>query len=120
MKVILSFLISVSVLVMSFSRSMIYFSYQANKKYISKHLCENRTKPQLHCNGKCQVIKKMNEENKKQNHPTSAQNNFELQWFARQKTGFDFSLHYCGQITYYYFTETVTPPYFSFFHPPCV
>ena len=98
---------------------MIYFSYEINKEYISIHLCENRNKPQMHCNGKCHVMKKMNEENKRENHPATAQNNFEVQWFAWQKTDFDFSLYYSGQVMYCYLRGTVNPPSFSFFHPPC-
>lgn len=33
--------------------------YEANKTYISKALCENRNRPQLHCDGKCVLAKKL-------------------------------------------------------------
>lgn len=33
--------------------------YQVNKTYIAKNLCENRSKPKMHCNGKCQLRKKL-------------------------------------------------------------
>jgi len=33
--------------------------YQANKAYIGKELCENRDRPQLHCDGKCILAKKL-------------------------------------------------------------
>ena len=33
--------------------------YQVNKTYIAKNLCENRNKPKMHCNGKCQLRKKL-------------------------------------------------------------
>ncbi len=31
--------------------------YHLNKEYIARNLCENRDKPEMHCNGKCQVKK---------------------------------------------------------------
>ncbi|WP_333875469.1 hypothetical protein [Flavobacterium sp.] len=33
--------------------------YIINYDYISKVLCENKTKPELHCNGKCQLMKEL-------------------------------------------------------------
>ncbi len=33
--------------------------YIVNYDYISKELCENKTKPELECNGKCQLMKEL-------------------------------------------------------------
>lgn len=33
--------------------------YVVNYDYISKVLCENKAKPQMKCNGKCQLMKEM-------------------------------------------------------------
>lgn len=33
--------------------------YFVNYDYISKELCENKTKPELLCNGKCQLMKEL-------------------------------------------------------------
>ncbi|MGK4567138.1 hypothetical protein [Flavobacterium sp. 3HN19-14] len=33
--------------------------YAANYDYISKVLCVNKEKPQLHCNGKCHLMKEL-------------------------------------------------------------
>lgn len=33
--------------------------YEANKQYIAEQLCENRDKPELHCNGQCVLMKKL-------------------------------------------------------------
>lgn len=33
--------------------------YIVNYDYISKELCENKAKPELQCNGKCQLIKEL-------------------------------------------------------------
>jgi len=34
-------------------------SYMANYDYITKVLCENKAKPQIHCNGKCHLMKEL-------------------------------------------------------------
>ena len=33
--------------------------YQVNKAYITQQLCENRSNPQLHCNGHCYLSKQL-------------------------------------------------------------
>lgn len=35
--------------------------YNLNKDYIARVLCENRDKPQLHCDGKCYLARRLNE-----------------------------------------------------------
>ncbi len=45
-------------------------NYAWNYAYISTVLCENKDKPQMHCNGKCYLakqVKKSSEQNSKQN-----------------------------------------------------
>jgi len=34
-------------------------SYMANYEYIVKELCENKAKPQMHCSGKCHLMKEL-------------------------------------------------------------
>ena len=36
-----------------------YLEYYANQKYIATHLCVNRDKPWMHCDGKCYLHKKL-------------------------------------------------------------
>jgi hypothetical protein len=43
----------------NFSRLYLYAAYELNKSYIASTLCENRDKPQLHCNGRCFLAKKI-------------------------------------------------------------
>ncbi|WP_282637373.1 hypothetical protein [Sphingobacterium thalpophilum] len=33
--------------------------FQVNRDYITQVLCENRDKPQMHCNGQCALMKKL-------------------------------------------------------------
>ncbi len=41
------------------SRFYIYAGFKLNRSYIAKNLCENRSRPWLHCNGKCYFMKKI-------------------------------------------------------------
>jgi hypothetical protein len=59
-------------LVMSqtFSTWFVVISFRLNRDYIAKNLCENRNRPALRCKGNCVLMKKMQEEEKKeQNQP---------------------------------------------------
>ncbi|KGO84126.1 hypothetical protein Q762_02540 [Flavobacterium cauense R2A-7] len=45
-------------------------SFMVNYDYIAKELCENKTKPELHCNGKCYLKKELAKASENTN-PTS-------------------------------------------------
>lgn len=45
--------------------------FKLNRKYIAKVLCENRNRPQIHCNGKCYLAKKLKQQQEKQDKETS-------------------------------------------------
>ncbi len=38
---------------------LIITAFYANQTYIANNLCENRDKPQLHCNGQCILMQKL-------------------------------------------------------------
>lgn len=104
-----------------FSRVVVMVDYQANKEYIMEFLCINRDKPELKCEGKCQLTKKL-----KAQHDTDKQANE-----RGQKQEVQFNL-YCQSIDTFsarHFTSIVSYPsvytcghtsvaYHSIFHPP--
>jgi hypothetical protein len=51
-------------LAQSFSGQLMMLGYYANRTAFAKN-CENKAKPAMHCNGKCQLMKKMQQEDKK-------------------------------------------------------
>jgi hypothetical protein len=55
----------VSLMTETFNKGFIIVEFLANRKYISENLCVNKNKPQMHCCGKCQLSKRMSQENKK-------------------------------------------------------
>jgi hypothetical protein len=59
LKKILVILLTLLVFIQPLSKVWIFVSFKINQDYISKNLCENRAKPILKCNGKCQLMKKL-------------------------------------------------------------
>ncbi|RAJ05167.1 hypothetical protein LX64_02321 [Chitinophaga skermanii] len=39
---------------------LLLLEYNLNQAYIAANLCENKNKPQMHCNGKCHLKKQLN------------------------------------------------------------
>ncbi|HCN83038.1 MAG TPA: hypothetical protein DIT07_05370 [Sphingobacteriaceae bacterium] len=60
------FLLIITVLTANFSNSLIYAGFDLNQKYIASQLCENRDKPEMHCNGKCYLAKKVKQAEEKE------------------------------------------------------
>ena len=70
---ILLLLCSVS---MNLSGLFVFAGFEINSSYIAKELCVNKNKPELHCNGKCFLMKKLKlaeEKEKKQESSTQYQ-----------------------------------------------
>lgn len=62
-------------LAQTFNQGFIELSYVVNRASFEKN-CENKYRPALHCNGKCQLMKKLKEEEKKdQRNPERKQEN---------------------------------------------
>lgn len=66
MKGIISILLALLILLQSFSKVWIIFSFKINQDYIAKVLCINRDKPELHCNGKCFLMQRIRAEEEKE------------------------------------------------------
>ncbi len=53
----------------TFNKSLLFMSYYANPAAFAKN-CVNKGRPMMHCNGKCQVMKKMQQEEQKEKENT--------------------------------------------------
>lgn len=62
MKFVLVPLLIFLMLAQSFGKCFVVIEYNLNKDFIAKNLCVNKAKPKMHCNGKCQMMKKLAEE----------------------------------------------------------
>jgi cell shape-determining protein MreC len=58
-------LIMLAFLAQTFSKSFIVADYYMNTGSFAKN-CVNKAKPKMHCNGKCQMMKKLKEQEKKE------------------------------------------------------
>jgi hypothetical protein len=53
--------------------------FEFNRDYVARELCVNRDKPQLHCNGKCYLIKKLKQAQDKEEQETRQIQKIQLQ-----------------------------------------
>ncbi|EDM36804.1 hypothetical protein PBAL39_18059 [Pedobacter sp. BAL39] len=51
--------ILLSLLTVNFASLFVFAGFELNKQYIADRLCVNKNKPELHCNGKCYLMKKL-------------------------------------------------------------
>lgn len=64
MKAIATILLLAILLVQVFNKWLIITGFNLQKSYIIENLCENRTRPSMHCNGNCILMKKLNQQEK--------------------------------------------------------
>lgn len=60
----LSYILILLILSSGFTRFYFYVGYELNKNYIATVLCENINKPELKCDGKCYLSKKIKQAEK--------------------------------------------------------
>src|SRR4051794_9959605 len=121
MKGVAAVLLMVLFSVQTFSKWVWELDYQLNKTYITSNLCINKAKPQLHCNGKCQLAKKLaEEENKSKTSGTaSLKNDASTVFFKQDIEAPDLSLHNAHhKHQSVYLAEPCTAESPSVFHPP--
>lgn len=112
-----------AVLLPTFSRWGTIAYFQLNKEYIAKVLCENRGRPELHCNGQCFLARRLEAQQQKQDQQTTerVQNTPVLQLFTPPLIRFDFLLN--GQdprstTTFLYQLSHYSAPLAALLHPP--
>lgn len=105
----------------TFTQAFFVFDYYLNKTGYAKQ-CENKARPKMHCNGKCQMAKKLNaaERNEKQNGERKAENKSET---VLSSKSFYPALHFAVALPANYYPphdngNTAIRPR-THFHPPC-
>jgi hypothetical protein len=119
-KPVAAILLMIAFIAQTFSGGLVMLNYYANTTAFAKN-CENKAKPKMHCNGKCQMMKKLKQEEKQdqQNPERKSENKVEV---LSSKS------FYCNSVvalTLIVFKPTaveknypVTDISYSFFHPP--
>ena len=67
----------------SFNRAFIVVDYFANTTSFLKK-CENKARPQMHCNGKCVMLKKLKEAEKQEQQAPERKWQFQTELFSQQ------------------------------------
>jgi len=84
--------LSLSFLLQCSGYLIVYADFVANRDYIAKNLCVNRDRPEMKCNGKCQLCKRLRAEDKKENKGLPALKNLKLfSLFNSPKNIFNFN-----------------------------
>jgi hypothetical protein len=60
-KNVIAILLVVALLGQTLGHAIVYFAYRANIQYIAANICENRTKVESECDGKCYLKKQLSE-----------------------------------------------------------
>ncbi|MDW8295555.1 MAG: hypothetical protein RMJ97_01605 [Raineya sp.] len=66
MKQLITILLFSATLLQPLQTFWVKVSFELNKNFIAKNLCENRFKPELKCGGKCYLMKKLAEKQKQE------------------------------------------------------
>ncbi|NDI98392.1 hypothetical protein GWA97_04840 [Flavobacterium sp. LaA7.5] len=99
------------------------FDYIINYEYIANELCENKAVPELHCNGKCQLMKelaKASEDEKPISEKKSLHQETEVLFY---QSVFAFTFKSDAPVTHFVQSPAYANFYFhlavvSVFHPP--
>jgi hypothetical protein len=125
MKFVLVPILFVLMLSQTFSKWLVVMEYNLNKDFVAQKLCINKTKPKLHCHGKCQMMKRLAEE-ETQNSTNSTNNTSKIKIpelvFSNETTQLIITLPAGSTISY-----NAEPPFFmgnavisAIFHPPAL
>jgi hypothetical protein len=88
-------LLILSLTLSEFQRIFVYAGFKINQGYIAKNFCINRSKPWMHCNGRCYFMRKLKaaEENEKKQTEKDNLNRLEVCFF-QSVTEFNFEQNY--------------------------
>ncbi len=70
---------------------LLYLDFESRREYIVANLCENRTRPQMHCGGKCYLAKRIAALNEQEKRQAEKSYMFKLiDQVMDERSGFDF------------------------------
>ena len=121
MKPVSAILLIVAFFAQCFDQSFIVIRFYANQAYYAK-VCENKARPTLHCNGKCQLAKKLRQAEKKdQQNPGPRLNNNNTDVIFLSGTRYNFCSWSVFTNCFPGFEDKTTIDFsLSIFHPPCL
>jgi hypothetical protein len=79
MKPVITSILIILTAIQSLGSAAVYLQFAINRDYVAKVLCINKSKPALHCKGKCQLSKRLQEEGKTEDSSEYDGKRFQLQ-----------------------------------------
>jgi len=103
----------------TFSSPFIMLDYYVNTAAYAKN-CINKAKPKLHCNGKCQMMKKLREEEKKEQQNTEQRSELKVQVLSSHSSFCSIPSAKFLTVRKIYFERKypLSDISYAFFHPP--
>ncbi|MDJ1480775.1 hypothetical protein QNI16_09805 [Cytophagaceae bacterium YF14B1] len=120
MRKIVTALLLFSLLLQTFSRAGIYLSFKVNQDYIARVLCINKAKPQLNCNGKCYLAKKLKQAAEQEQKQVLLKT-LELNLCCQELHAFNFAripLIVNRKLVPFYLVKPTFSTLLNIFHPP--
>lgn len=113
------FLVSI-LLYCSMGKTGILISFQINKAYIAEVFCVNKAKPQLHCDGKCFLKQKLQEQDQQEDNTLHVVSLPEIFWLPLYAVIQNNSLLHSIAIKFSNSRDLLISKIgYSLFHPPC-
>jgi uncharacterized protein (UPF0305 family) len=103
----------------TFNRSLLFMSYYANPAAFAEK-CVNKARPMMHCNGKCQVMKKIQEEERKEKEDLGRKAENKTEYWS-SKTPAEITAPAAGETTKRFAPFLIRKPVhkaYTLFHPP--
>ncbi len=121
MKQLIVAVLLLAVMGQTLNRAVIVTSYYANTSAYAKN-CENKARPKMHCNGRCQMMKKMRQEENKDKQNPDRRNGYDEVLSSKSfftTTITTYSVPSLQHVSGYRFNIPSPQPR-SIFHPPGV
>jgi len=116
---LIAIVVLVTLIGANLSRFIVYASFGANQKFIAENLCENKSRPWMHCNGHCYLMKKLKQtQEKEKQQERSEQKNRYHEVLPNEKLTIVFRVPDLSISYPEYLSKSTLQRSFSIFHPP--
>jgi hypothetical protein len=124
MRVLVLYSLVLAIWLPTFSQWGTIAYFQMNKEYIARVLCENRDNPQLHCDGKCYLAKRLKAQQDKQDKETTerVRQTSPIQLYCESHFLFDFApfVGLTHRLLFFYLIASYKAPIRGLLRPPWV
>lgn len=122
MKQLVAIALIFGILTQSIGKLVLISNYLLNKELITLNFCENKSKPKLHCNGKCHLKKQLKEQEKQESSSKGLSKNLDESQFCSEydNTVLPRFIYISNLANWTYLNGETNNASCSVFHPPTV